>query len=83
MADESSAIDTNQLRDHLSRWIAADAGLGPGEVVTAAVVVFCTEQMVGDTVNHGHGRVYPLDGMSPTVELGLLEQAVRDARNGD
>jgi hypothetical protein len=81
---DRSAVDTKQLRAQLQQWITEDAPLGADEMVTGLVVIFCTEQMRDDgSVNYGTGRVYPLGEISPTVELGLLERAVRNARIGE
>jgi len=82
MADtDRSAIDT--FRAQLLRWLAADAGLDPDEVVTGAVLVFCTERLRRDgKIDHNDGRAYPVTGISPTLELGLINKAWRDIHRG-
>jgi hypothetical protein len=83
VADTERSAIGGQLRDQLLRWIAEDAGLKPGQVVTGAVLVFSTELMRDDgDVDYDDGRVYPLGEISPTVERGLIWHAADDLHHG-
>lgn len=77
-----SSSASNQ-HDRLLTWLAADARLESNELIVGAVVVFRTERLLADgVVVHRHGRAYPFGEISPTEEVGLIEQARRAAMGG-
>lgn len=67
-------------RNGLRAWIAADAELEANEIIASGVVIFRTERMLEDgSVVHRQGVAYPFGEISPSEEIGLIEQARRSA----
>ena len=65
----------------LERFLAQEGQLPPGRLLTHAVVVYRAYELRDD--GRGvtwRGRAYPLGEMDPTMERGMLGDALHDAR---
>ncbi|MGQ0837311.1 hypothetical protein [Actinokineospora sp.] len=65
----------------IKAFLVAEGHLPPGRVVTHAVVVFRTLESddAGQAVTR-RGRCYPIGDLDPTMERGMLDDALYDAR---
>jgi hypothetical protein len=65
----------------LERFLAQKGQLPPGRLLTHVVVVYRAYEVRPD--GRGvtwRGRAYPLGEMDPTMERGMLDDALQDAR---
>jgi len=67
----------------LERFLASEGCLPAGRVLTHAVVVYRTYEVDGAGRSIARrGRCYPLGELDPTMERGMLDDALFDARSG-
>lgn len=65
----------------LTGFLVAEGKLPAGRIVSHAVVVFRTVEIDGAGRAHARrGRCYPLGELDPTMERGMLDDALADAR---
>ena len=65
----------------LTAFLANEGHLPAGRVVTHAVIVFRTLEVGADgRASTRRGRCYPLGELDPTMERGMLDDALFDAR---
>jgi hypothetical protein len=75
------SLNACAVGEALTRYLIAEGQLPTGRIITHAVVVFRTVEI--DTTGRAvarRGRCYPLGELDPTMERGMLDDALSDAR---